>query len=764
MRKSGRILPDGSCLAVGSCLNRRGTGPSPRRSKFWDGKMTGRFRWLALVAGALVLNGVSALAEEAVPGRPLLSAAALDERQTVTLAGNTRPEARVAANDRQAVSDDMRLEHIQLQLKRSPAQERAVEAFVDSLTDRASPNYHRWLTAVEFGRRFGVAQADVARITGWLKAKGLTVNFVYPSRMVVDFSGTAGQVSRVFNTEIHRLDVAGASHIANVRDPQIPAVLAPAVEGIVSLHDFRPRSRLMRPRTALPAGKHPDATGTCFGQACYDVAPGDLATIYNLKPLFAAGYSGQGVVIAAVEDTNLYANSDWTTFRKVFALTQYTSGKLTVVHPAPDGGRACGNPGVTPDDGEATLDVEWASAAAPSAVVELASCANTNAIDGVHLATQNLVNSVSPPPIISISYGLCEVDNGAAANASFNKLYQQAVTEGISVFVATGDGGPTDCSSSTAKGTTVGIGITGWGATQYNVAVGGTDFRDTYDGTNTTYWKANTGTPWATAKSYVPEMPWNDTCANLFVAKYYGGTAISYGTTGFCNTSSGSSFLELGGGEGGPSGCYSGAASTSTPHVVSGTCRGYPKPSFQKSFLGVPADGVRDIPDVSLFASDGSAWSHNYVTCFTDRSHGGGSCSGNPVTWVANAGGTSYAAPIMAGIQALVDQRTGSVQGNPLPTYYALAKAEYGTSGSTTCSANKGRAIGASCIFHDVVTGDIIQDCRGTVDCYRPSGAYGVLSAVSSAYQPAYRATVGYDLATGLGSVNAYNLAIKWPK
>jgi subtilase family serine protease len=711
----------------------------------------------------LALSGVSAFAEEAIPGRPLLSAA-VDERQMVTVEGNIRPEARLAANDRGAAADSLQLEHVHLQLKRSPAQEAAVAAYVDSLTERGSPNYHHWLTAAEFGQRFGVAQSDIARITGWLKAKGLKVNFVYPSRMVIDFAGTARQVSRAFNTEIHRLEVDGVGHMANMRDPQIPVALAPAVEGIVSLHDFHPHNNLMRPRALQVGAKRPDATGHCFGQPCYDVAPGDLATIYGLKALFNAGYSGQGQVIATVEDTNLFANSDWTTFRNTFALNQYTTGTLKVVHPAPSGGKACSNPGVSGDDGEATLDVEWASAAAPSATIELASCANTASTDGVYLAIQNLVNSAAPPPVISVSYGLCEVDNGATENATFNQLYQQAAAAGISIFVATGDNGPTDCASSGTSGTTYGIGVTGWGSTRYNVAVGGTDFRDTFDGKNAFYWTVNTGAPWATAKSYVPEMPWNDTCANAMIAKYYGNTLVTYGASGFCNSASGANFLLLGGGEGGPSGCYSGTASASTPNVVSGTCKGYPKPTFQQGVLGMPHDGVRDIPDVSLFASDGSAWSHNYATCFTDTGNGGGPCTGNPVNWAANAGGTSYAAPIMAAIQALIDQYTKARQGNPLPTYYALAKTEYGTSGNPGCSADKGRSIGSTCVFYDIVSGDNIQDCKGTVDCYSPSGTYGALSTVSFAYRPGYAATTGYDLATGLGSVNAYNLAKNWPK
>jgi subtilase family serine protease len=723
--------------------------------------MNGTIRGLAAVVGVLLVNGASALAEEAIPGRPLLSANA-DERQMVTLQGNTRAEAKIVANDRRAVADGLTLDHIHLQLKRSPAQERAVEAFVDSLTDRTSPNYHHWLTAAEFGRRFGVAESDIARITGWLKAKGLKVNFVYPSRMVIDFSGTAGRVSRAFKTEIHRLEVGGESHIANIRDPQIPAALAPAVEGIVSLHDFRAHNKVVR-RPAHTDARQPNVSGSCFGQRCYVVGPGDLATIYGLTALFKAGYRGTGQVLATVEDTNLYANSDWTTFRRVFGLTSYTAGKLQVVHPAPKGGSACANPGVNGNDGEAALDVEWASAAAPAATIMLASCRDTRTTDGVYMATQNLINSASPPPVISISYGLCEVDNGAAENAAFNRMYQQAASEGISVFVATGDAGATDCSATTVNGTVVGIGVNGWAVSKYNVAVGGTDFRDTYDGKNTTYWSANTGTPWSTAKSYVPEMPWDDTCANAMIAAYYssGGT-VPYGANGFCNSREGSSFLEPGGGEGGPSGCYSGAASRD--HVVSGTCKGYPKPSFQKEVLGVPSDGVRDIPDVSLFASDGSAWSHNYATCYSDRAGGGGPCTGNPANWRGNAGGTSYSTPIMAAIQVLVDQYVGDRQGNPLPTYYALAKAEYGTKGSKPCSADEGRLIGATCIFHDVVSGDIYADCRGRIDCYRPSGTYGILSTASTAYRPAYKATIGYDLATGLGSVNAFNLAKNWPK
>jgi subtilase family serine protease len=103
------------------------------------------------------------------------------------------------------------------------------------------------------------------------------------------------------------------------------------------------------------------------------MVPADLATIYNLNPLFAAGYSGQGQTIVVIEDSDLYKTSDWTTFRSVFGLASaYPQGSLSQVHPG-----NCTDPGVNGADGEAVIDVEWSSAAAPSAAIELASCADS---------------------------------------------------------------------------------------------------------------------------------------------------------------------------------------------------------------------------------------------------------------------------------------------------------------------------------------------------------------------------------------------------
>ena len=398
--------------------------------------------------------------------------------------------------------------------------------------------------------------------------------------------------------------------------------------------------------------------------------------------------------------------------------------------------------------------MEWASAAAPNAAIELASCADTSTNFGGFIALQNLLSeSGTPPAIVSISYGEAEAALGATTNAYISSLYKQAVAEGVSVFVSSGDEGAAGADAN-ASVATHGIAVSGFTSTPHNVSVGGTDFGDTYAHTASSYWGSTNSSTYESALSYVPEIPWNDSCAGDLLATFEGYSS-PLGTAGFCNSSLGKPFLTTASGSGGPSGCATGASSTS--NVVSGSCAGYSKPGWQ-SIIGNPADGVRDIPDVSLFAANG-LWGHYYVVCYSDPNNGGVSCSGAPDTW-AGYGGTSVSSPIMAGIQALINQRTGSRQGNPNPTYYSLAAAEYGASGNSACNSSLGNAVNPSCIFHDVTLGDMDVDCTGTHNCYTPSGTYGGLSTSNSALQAAYAAGVGWDFATGIGTVNANNLVM----
>jgi subtilase family serine protease len=687
---------------------------------------------IGLSAGVRV-PGIFAKNGRATPVRDLITQE-IDESRRVTLHGNTRPEAR-PERDRGRVPDDFRLEHMLLQLRRPPETEQEFETYIDSLTQNASANYHQWLTPAQVGENYGLSESDLRTIEDWLQKHDITVNYVYPNRVVMDISGTARALREAMNVEIHYLDVDGEKHYANMNDPEIPEALATAIVGIVSMHDFRPNA-MARPRPQLV---YTDASGTYEA-----VTPSDLAAIYNFNPLFSQGITGTGQTVVVVEDSDPYTPSggttstDWTSFTTEFGLTKY-GGTLSVVQPNPTGSTSCTDPGDDTDDSEVAVDIDSVAAAAPGAAIEVATCSDTTTY-GPLIAVENISAQTPHPYIVSVSYGVCEADNLAAANAAFNSAYQTAASEGISVFVAAGDEGASSCDPN-AKTASHGINVSGWASTPYNVAVGGTDFGDTVTGTTTMYWNSTNSSTFQNAKGYIPEIPWNDSCAGYLLANYEGQNP-PYGSTGYCNNG-GTAFRTTGAGSGGPSECATGAPATGGE--VGGTCAGYAKPSWQSGLFGNPNDGVRDLPDVSLFASNG-LWGHFYIICYSHviANNGGHPCTpGTPdptaasgATWSA-FGGTSFGTPILAAIQALVNQRTAALtitpvagEGNPNPVYYAIAASEYGSTGSSLCnSSTQGiarRGVATTCVFYDVTQGDIDVNCtRNTPNCYDPGATGG---------------------------------------
>jgi subtilase family serine protease len=109
-----------------------------------------------------------------------------------------------------------------LVLQRSPAQESALKLLLDQLQQKSSPNYHKWFTPEQFGQQFGVANQDIHTVTAWLSSHGLHVDRVAKSQLIIEFSGTAGQVKEAFHTEIHQYEINGKQYWANSADPAIP--------------------------------------------------------------------------------------------------------------------------------------------------------------------------------------------------------------------------------------------------------------------------------------------------------------------------------------------------------------------------------------------------------------------------------------------------------------------------------------------------------------------------------------------------------------
>ena len=575
----------------------------------------------------------------------------IDEAQTVTLVGNIHPSI-AAATTSEAVDPAMPMERMILHLKTAASQDAQLQELIAQQNDPKSPLFHKYLTPQDYGTYFGVAADDVAVVTSWLTSHGFTIDQVPAGNRSIVFSGTASQVASAFKTEIRSYNIAGQRHIGNASDPQIPAALAEVVGGIVQLHNFQARHSTTK-LTPLPAAKlaNPEydmSTG-------HALSPADFATIYDVNSLYSAGITGAGQSIAIVSRSDV-ALTDVENFRSTFGLP--AKDPQTLVVDIDPGVRYDGN-GI-----EATLDVEWAGAIAPQATIKLVAgnctfnAAGGVTSDGVVAAEMFAVNQ-NVAPIISVSYGLCEAEIGTSGAAFYSALWQQAAAQGQTVVVASGDTGAAACNSQSDTSATT-AGVNGLCSSPYSTCVGGTEF---VEGSNPgQYWLPGNNPVGGSATGYIPETVWNESGVN-------GGSGV------------------VGGG--------------------GGVSLMFAKPAWQTG-IGVPADGKRDVPDVSL-----SAAQHDGYMLYNAWAGG-----------LFSAGGTSFATPSFAGLVALINQKMGVPQGLINPTLYALAAKQ--TAGGAT-------------VFHDITTGN--------------NSVPGLTG---------FSATTGYDLASGLGSVDAAKLVNNW--
>jgi subtilase family serine protease len=604
----------------------------------------------------------------------------VDETRLTVLPGNTHRLARPQF-DQGAAPPDLPMERMLLVLKRSPEQDGALHKLLDDQQDKASPSYHKWLTPEQFGKQFGPAGQDIQTVTAWLQSHGFRIGQVAKGRNMIEFSGTAAQVQEALRTTIHKYVVHGEEHWANSSDPQIPTALTPVVAGVHTLHNFLKKPLIHFSGEKVSAkyvpGKPPEVN---FQNGVHGLGPADYATIYNINPLYLSGIKGLGIELAVVARSNLYQNGqDVSNFQNIFGCCV----TFVITLNGPDPGDLGGG-----EELEATLDATWPGAVAPGATVDFVVSATTNTTDGIDLSELYIIDN-NIASVMTESFGSCEAGLNTTEAQSIEALAEQAAAQGITYMVSAGDAGAEGCDDFNTETVATGpISVNVLAATRYNVAVGGTMFNENGQ---TKYWSTTNGQGYESALSYIPENVWNESCT---AAQCGANANILAGSGGF------STF--------------------------------FPKPSWQSGVAGIPNDGHRDLPDVSLTA----AGHDPYLLCLE------ASCvpdsQGNFFLYFVS--GTSASAPSFAGIMALVDQKMGR-QGQANYILYPLAAKEK----LSQCNGSNTTAPPAStCVFNDVTVGN-----------NEVPGEPGYPNAP-------YSSGVGYDQASGLGSVNVTNLVNNW--
>jgi len=651
----------------------------------------------------------------------------IDESARVRLSGGPNPlaaqhaqriQAQGVAVDLGAVEEATPIGRQLLLYRRTAEQQQELESYLATVNEPGTENYHRWLTPEEFGRRYGPDESDAAAVRSWLESHGLSVAAESKGRLGVEFSGTAGAFREAFGAEVHRYQVGEGEALSLATEITVPAALKPVLRALAPVTSIAPQPRSTSPGQSLfspsthsaePQWSYPGTTMTSFV-----VTPQDLAVQYDIASVYSGGITGSGVTIGVIASSNVDM-SRIAAYQTLFGLTANLPGVVI------DGN----DPGITTDAAESYLDLELAGAMAPGATVLLYTSGGTALTNGLAMAALRAVEE-NTADILSVSFAACESFLGASGNAFWNALWQQAAAQGQSVFVAAGDSGSAGCDDPTSTNVAYfGLQVNGIASTPWNIAVGGTDFyyskfADTSTAISTqlaTYWGSTTSKmPKVSLTQTVPEQVWNDEFGyNLST----GGVASKVSPT----------VIYAGGG----------GASRAAQYSTSGVASGYAKPAWQ-SGTGVPADGVRDIPDVALFAGDGGNRSY-YPVCVAASDCSSSTLNANGAEVVTAMGGTSASTVVMAAIQALVNQSTGVRNGQAAAIYYPLAAKNLGA-------------------FRDVTIGSNEVLCySSTTNC-----GVGTKSTNSTGYavESGSASTTGYDLASGLGSVDVAKLITNW--
>lgn len=630
-----------------------------------------------------------------------LVTAQVDDARRTTLSGHGVVWARTA-NDRGAVPSTASLPHLRLALKRSPERQQAFDAYLREQRDPASPNYQRWLTPSEIGERFGAAQSDIDAVSEWLRSQGLTVDSVANNRLQIQFSGSAAAVSAAFRTELRYFEAAQAEkRMAPTREPQIPSALAGAVEAVLGLSParFRPQHRPAAVRSAELGSPRPALTNcNDQGQCEHYVTPGDFAKIYNLP----SSRDGTGQTIAILGRARVH-DADIQNFG---ARTNVTMRTPTVIVP-PDGvdpgpaATTCSTTGGTPSCDDPS-DLVKDQGEATLDVTRAGSVAPGAQIKLIVSGHKGNVDGLNYALDYAIDHEPLVANIISISFGTCEADNSQAVANGLDQLFAQG----------AMQGQSIFVSSGDAGAA---------DCADYF-----------------TAPTADLSRSTNILCSSGHVT-CVGGTSFGLGTDQYWSNNNAAGFVSATGYI--PEGAWNEPYDHTNALQVASTGGGVsvyvPKPSWQ-SAPGVPGTQGRYVPDVSF----GASVENGYFGCMAASQ---GSCAVgsngffNFVIW----GGTSASAPSMAGVAAMLNQNRGAAQGNLNPTLYALG------------------ANSANGVFHDVtVQSSGVGNCSvGTASLCNNS--LPSPTSLSGGLQ-GYLVGPGYDLATGLGSIDVSNLLRNW--
>jgi subtilase family serine protease len=546
---------------------------------------------------------------------------------------------------------------------RNPA---ALDRLLAEQQDPSSPNYHRWLTPNQFAAQFGPTAADLQTAEDWLAAQGFTITSANLGRRMIAFTGTVGQASQAFNVSI--LKFGGGDLYGNANDPELPPQIAAVVESIQGLDNLHAASPMLSRSSALqPLAVTSDkseanslqlAENTDDAPPPATILPSRSAPDYFVKGL--GNFVGPADFQTFYNETPLFKTglkgSGTAGCIGIVGVSDYVAGPIAAFNqrfrlPGQPIKKILvdgSSPGINDAEVETLLDLEWAHAAAPGSPLRYYMGNSTTSPDQIDLLDA-ISGAVSDDACPIISISYSFCGYGSRFYSSdLHGIFQQAAAQGQTVFVAAGDDGASGLLP--ANGTCSPSGSRG-------VSEIAADPNVTAVGGSEFFPLYN---PRGAVTQYSPEQVWNN---------------------GYPN----------GAGGGGQSGIFS-------------------KPPYQAA--GTPADGARDVPDVSLIASEFDPGALVYLdkSCITSSA-----CDGKGGSMLIPVGGTSLSSPAWAGIARIIVQAAGARLGAFNPTLYDLA-----------ASGQNGAGL------HDITSGNNSYD-----------GVAG------------FDAGPGYDLASGWGTANA---------